>query len=56
MLQKSDCLGLDKLVDHVAEDGPNGVEPFIGMANIGETGLVQQNLLYNEDSNSFRQL
>ena len=56
MLQQADCLGLNKLVDHVAQDGSDSVEPFVGMTDIGETSLIQEDLLYNEDGNSLRKL
>ena len=49
MLEKPDCLRLDKLVNHITEHSSDGVEPLICMANVCETGLIQQNLLDNEN-------
>jgi hypothetical protein len=56
VLEKPDCLRLDKLVDHVTEHSSNSVEPLICMANVCQTGFIQQNLLDNENGDSFRQL
>lgn len=52
MLEKADGLGLDKLANHVAEHGADGVEALIGVADVGKAGLVQQDLLDDEDSHS----
>jgi hypothetical protein len=35
MLKQSDGLRFDELVDHVTEDGPDGVETFVGVAYVG---------------------
>ena len=53
MLKKPYGLSIDELVDHVAQDRPNGVEPFVCMANVSETSFVEEDLLDNEDGNSF---
>jgi hypothetical protein len=39
---------LHQLVDHIAQDRANGVEALISLANIGKTGVIQQNLLDNK--------
>lgn len=49
MLQQANCLGLHQLVDHVAEDGTDGIKPLVSVADVGETGLVEKDLLDNED-------
>jgi hypothetical protein len=53
MFEESDRLGFDELVDHVAEDSADGEEAFVGVTNIGEPGLVEEDLLDDEDRNSF---
>ena len=53
VLEQSDRLGLHKLVNHVAQHGTDSVEAFIGMADVGEPGLVQKNLLDNKDGHRF---
>ena len=45
-----------QLIDHVAEDCANGVEPLIRMADIRETGLVEKDLLDDENGNRFGKL
>lgn len=49
MLQQPHSLRLHELVDHVAEHSPDGVEALVGVTDVREPGLVQQNLLHNED-------
>ena len=34
MLQQPDRLSIDKRIDHVAKDSPNGVEPLIGLTDV----------------------
>lgn len=41
MLEQADGLLLDQLVDHVAEDGANGIEPLVGLADVCETNIIQ---------------
>lgn len=53
MLEQPDSLGFHKLIHHVAEDGADGVEAFIGMAYVRQAGFVQKNLLHNENSDGF---
>ena len=55
MLQKADCLGVNQLVDHIAEDSSNGEEAFIGMTNVSEACLVKKDLLHDENCDCFRQ-
>ncbi len=51
VLEQPDCLRLDELVDHVAENGPDGEEALVGMANISQPSFVEQDFLDNEDGN-----
>jgi hypothetical protein len=51
VLEKSDRLRLDELVDHVAKDGADGEEALIGVTDIGEPGFVEKYLLHDEDCN-----
>jgi len=53
MLQEPNSLRLDELVDHVAEDGADGVEPLVCVAYIRQARLVQKNLLNDKDSDRF---
>ena len=48
MLKETSGLLLHQLGDHVAEDRTDGVKPLVGSADIIETIVIQQNLLYNE--------
>ena len=54
VFQQPDSLSLHQLVHHIAQHSPHGVEPFIRMADIRQTRLVQQDLLNDEDRNGFR--
>lgn len=56
MLEQTDGLSLHELIDHVAEDSADGVEPLVGVTNISQACLVQENFLNNEDGHSFREL
>ena len=49
MFEEADGLGLDELIDHVAEDGADGKEALVCVADVGEPGLVEEDLLHNED-------
>jgi predicted fused transcriptional regulator/phosphomethylpyrimidine kinase len=53
MLQEPNSLCLNELVDHVAEDGADGVEPLVRVADIRQARLVQKNLLNDKDSDRF---
>ena len=52
VLEESDRLRLDELVDHVAEDGADGKKALVGVTNIREPGFVKKNLLHDKDCNS----
>ena len=47
---------LDQLIDHVAENGPHSVEPFVRVADVRQTSLVEENLLDDEDGDSLGEL
>jgi len=49
VFEESDRLRLDELVDHVAEDGADGKEALVSVANIGQPRFVEQDLLDDED-------
>ena len=49
VLQEAHRLLLDKLGDHVAEDGPDGVESLVRLANVRQARVVEQDLLHDED-------
>lgn len=48
MFQEPCRLLLNQLVDHVAQNRPNGVEPFIGCAYVVEAIVVQKYFLDDE--------
>ena len=56
MLEKSYGLLFDKLVHHIAQDGSNGIEALVGLADVCKTNVIQQDLLDNEDGNGFTEL
>jgi hypothetical protein len=56
MLEQSDGLLLDELVDHVAEDSADGVEALVRLADVGQTDIVQEDLLDDEDGNGLGKL
>ena len=55
MLEESHGLSFHELIDHVAQDGPHSIETFVGVADVGQTCLVQKNLLHDEDSDCLRE-
>lgn len=56
MFEESYSLCLHKLVDHVTQNGADGVEPLVGVADISQASLIQENLLHDENCYSFRKL
>lgn len=40
---------LNKLSDHVTENSPDGVEPFICSADVIEPTVIEEDLLHDED-------
>jgi hypothetical protein len=49
VFEESDRLRLDELIDHVAKDGADGEKALIGVTDVREPGLVEEDLLYDED-------
>ena len=49
MLQQSHSLLLHQLADHIAQDGADGVETLICLADVTQTNVVEQDLLDNKD-------
>ena len=56
MLQESHSLGLDQLVDHIAEHCPDSIEAFISLTDVGEAHLVEEDFLDDEDGDGLAQL
>ena len=56
MLQQTDSLLLDELVDHVAQNGADGVKALIGLADVRQANVVKQDLLHNEDRDGLAEL
>jgi hypothetical protein len=56
MFEESDRLRLDELIDHVAKDGADGKKALIGVTDVRESGLVEEDLLYDEDCYRFGEL
>jgi hypothetical protein len=56
MLEQSHSLRFHKLVHHITQHRSDSIEPLVGMADIRKARLIKQNLLNDEDSNSFREL
>lgn len=42
-----------ELPDHVTQDHANRVKPFVGRTDIGETDIIKQDLLHDEDRDRF---
>jgi hypothetical protein len=56
MLKKSHRLLVDQLGYHIAEDCADSVETLISLTDVLQAHVVKQNLLDNEDGNSFAEL
>ena len=56
MLQEPDRLLLHELGNHVAQDGPDSVKAFVGMANVRETDVVKKDLLNDENGDRLAEL
>ena len=53
MLKETCGLLFNKLRDHVTEHGPDGVEPFIGSADVIEPTVIEEDLLHDEYGHRF---
>jgi hypothetical protein len=49
VFEQADCRSLDELIHHVAKDGADSKEALISVTDIGEPGLVEEDLLHDED-------
>lgn len=49
VLEQAHSLSLHQLVNHVAQHSSHCIEAFVGMADVREASLVEQNLLNDED-------
>lgn len=56
MLQEPGSLLLDQLAHHVAEHSADGVEPFVGSADIVQAIVVKKDLLHDEYGDSLTEL
>jgi hypothetical protein len=56
MLEQADRLLLHQLGDHVAQNRAYGIEPLVGVADVGKTHVVEQDLLYDEDGDGLAEL
>ena len=56
MLEETDGLRFDQLIDHVAENRSHGIEPLISVADIGQSCFVEEDLLDDKDCHCFGKL
>lgn len=56
MFEQAHSLLLDKLIDHIAEHRTNGVETLVGLADVREPNIVEQDLLYDKDGDRLAEL
>lgn len=56
MLQQTDGLLLNELVDHIAKDRADSVETLICLTDVRKPNVIQQNLLNDEDRDGLAQL
>ncbi len=49
VLEQPDCLLLDELSDHVAEDSAHSIETLIRRTNIRQANVIEKNLLHDEN-------
>jgi hypothetical protein len=56
VLEEASSLRLNKLSNHIAQDGAYGVEALIGCADVVEAIVVQQNLLDDKYGHSLAKL
>ena len=49
MLEEADSLRFDELIHHITKDGTDGVEAFVSMTDVGQSSLVEEDLLDDED-------
>lgn len=56
MLEQAHGLLVDELGDHVGKHSADSVEAFVRLADVLQTHVVQENLLYNEDGDGLAEL
>lgn len=56
MFEETDSLLLDKLIHHVAEDSAYSVEALVGLANVCEACIIEQDFLDDKNCNGFAEL
>ena len=56
MLQEPHSLLVNELSDHITENGANSVESLVGLADVLQSHVVEQDLLDDEDSNGLAEL
>lgn len=56
MLEQTHGLLLHKLGDHVTKHGAHGIEALVCLTNVCQTGIIQKDLLDNEDGHGLGQL
>lgn len=56
VLQQPDSARFFDARDHVGEDSANSVEALVGLANVGEADVIEQDLLDNEDGDGLAEL
>lgn len=56
MLEQAHSLLLNKLINHVGQDGADGVESLVSLADVLQAQVVEQDLLHNEDCDSLAEL
>lgn len=55
MLQQPHSLLLNKLVDHVAQNGSHGIKPLISLTDVLKAKIVEEDLLNDENGHGLAQ-
>jgi hypothetical protein len=53
MFQQPHRLSFHQLVDHITQNGSDGIEPLIGMTDIRQSRFIEKDFLNDEDGNGF---
>ena len=56
MFEQPHSLRLHELGDHVAQHGADSVEPLIGVADVRQASLIEQDLLHDKDGDCLGEL
>ena len=54
MLEKTNSLCVNQLINHIAENCSYGIESFVCVTDVRQASLIEKDLLDDEDSNGFR--